>query len=141
MKPLRSCESMSLSEALDYLPQAHEQIISIGSPEDSPRFFTKRWLRSLQLDFEDFTLAALEANPEWRQNQFTQEQALRLLTWYVNTPETITHTVVHCHAGISRSPAVCVFLEQFFGVDYMRSRSTVYPNDHVVAVLRKVAGD
>lgn len=78
-------------------------LISIGDPgEDYGE--TVRFANVLRLEFDD---VEYDVGPEY--TLFDYHLGLKLLRWVNNLPPG-SDVVVHCHGGISRSPAVAKFL-------------------------------
>jgi predicted protein tyrosine phosphatase len=116
------CRAVSRHEAEDnnLCSRAHI-IISISTPAyEQAKVATNSHTKGvLRLQFHDLDEAP---NPEWQANYgqpvlFGKEHAKRIKSFVIRyRPEEI---IVHCDAGISRSPAVAAALSMYFnGEDY-----------------------
>lgn len=120
--------------AEDYAPQPHEAMISIVSPGDEQARLRTSWSHLLRLEFEDFTDAHLAwLSEEHQRHLFTDDQAQQIVDWVRGLPDTVTDLIVHCAAGVSRSPGVCQGLSIVLGFPYWQEM--VRPNKRVVRLI------
>lgn len=86
---------------VDYRKSA---IISVMSPDVDRRVDLTQFKEVLKLDFYDYELRHMR---EFRQdNIFTDEMADQVWNFVSNLGEDIEALVIHCEAGVSRSPAI-----------------------------------
>lgn len=90
------------AEQIDPLPTM--AVISLTSPGKPDAALQPGWAAVLRLAFHDVDSA------EAGYAVFKQAHAAAILDFVDSLPEAITHLVVHCHAGISRSAGVARFL-------------------------------
>lgn len=92
--------------------------ISITSPGKPLAALSPGWAALLRTAFFDIGPEALGQNP------FTRKQALQVLHFLDVLPDSVTHLVVHCHAGISRSPAIARYVAQRYGLAFPKNHTT-----------------
>jgi predicted protein tyrosine phosphatase len=95
---------LSREDAERYEPLGSEICISISDPDADPAQISGRFAAILRLRFTD----ALEKGDE-SDVLFSEEHARAIREFIDGWPEA-TRIVVHCHAGISRSPGVALGL-------------------------------
>ncbi len=102
--------------------------ISIITDESEKFDLNPAWSDSIQLEFED----ADDSNP----NCFSEEQA-EILFNFINKNRN-KKLIIHCTAGVSRSAAVALFIEEYLlgnQIELHRSSYCNY-NRHVFKLLR-----
>jgi predicted protein tyrosine phosphatase len=70
---------------------------------------------------------------------FNDNHAIELAK-FIRDNEDKSQWIIHCKAGISRSGAVGVVINDYFELDYFRFKANnpiVQPNSHIVGLLRK----
>lgn len=116
-----------------------------GENSNQPLQDSSHWVGVITSVFEDldprrFELAGHKdvADRIWAQNQtvFTADQALTLLNEFseaINTNGLPEALVVHCNAGLSRSPAVAKAICELWGItpDWQPTRDAMMKNGHV----------
>lgn len=68
---------------------------------------------------------------------FNKNHAKQIIS-FVNNLKEIDTLVIHCHAGVSRSGAVGVFLAKYLNVDYERFKKenkNIFPNEYILDLL------
>lgn len=100
-----TAEILILSEekARCYEPQGVEVCISITNPDGPPPRLSRRFRAVLRLSFSD--IAAPSPHP-W-DALFNEEHAREILA-FIRTWYDADRIVIHCMAGLSRSPAVAM---------------------------------
>jgi predicted protein tyrosine phosphatase len=96
----------------------------------------------LRLAFHDIDDAALSAHPAVDPGRpFDRSQAEALADWVdaLATDARARQVVVHCHAGISRSPAIALYIAHRYGVP-LAWDSRFLPNRRVLRLLGEYAG-
>jgi predicted protein tyrosine phosphatase len=95
---------LSREAAERYQPQGAEICISISDPEAPPAQLSSNFLAVLRLAFSDIVEARLA--PEVL---FGSEHAMAIVQFIERWPQA-ERLVIHCHAGVSRSPGVALGL-------------------------------
>ena len=95
---------LSREDAERYEPGVREICISIADPDADPALVSKDFLAVLRLNFTDIIE---QADPT--DILFSEDHA-RAIREFIDTWPDATRIVVHCHAGISRSPGVALGL-------------------------------
>ena len=73
---------------------------------------------------------------------FDKEQARAMIDFLDNLPDHVDAVIVHCEAGISRSAAVALFIQDYYGASLTLSfRDTSMYNRHVRRTLDEVYND
>ena len=73
---------------------------------------------------------------------FDKEQARAMIDFLDNLPDHVDAVIVHCEAGISRSAAVALFIQDYYGASLTLSfRDTSMHNRHVRRTLEEVYND
>ncbi|HKJ71795.1 MAG TPA: hypothetical protein VKA55_08605 [Gammaproteobacteria bacterium] len=137
---------MDLEEAAGLPADAETAVISVTDPGVRAPL-ADGFAHVLRLQFHDVDDAMLEAlarlarAPGEEPEPFRAEQARRLVAWaeaLAAAPEPL-RVAVHCHAGVSRSPAIAWFLNGVYGAD-LRWRPHFAPNRRVLRLLAEAAG-
>lgn len=95
---------LSREDAEAYEPRGQEICISISDPDAPPARVSSRFKAVLRLSFDDVTQRG-----EVSDILFAEEHAQEIREFLDSWP-TAERVVVHCHAGVSRSPAVALGL-------------------------------
>jgi len=99
-------------------------------------------LSVLPLGFSDIDFDSLknECKPYKKEAAFNKYHAKNIIE-FLDNHRPGQALAIHCEAGISRSAAVGEFAKEYLGEDgcYFH-RKIVYPNQHVLRLLRKEAG-
>jgi predicted protein tyrosine phosphatase len=95
---------LSREAAERYQPGELEICISISDPEAPPAQLSDSFLAILRLNFSDIVTAELPADV-----LFAQEHAAAIKHFLARWPQA-ERLVIHCHAGVSRSPGVALGL-------------------------------
>ncbi len=95
---------LSRGEAERYEPRGTEICISISDPDAPPARISPRFSAVLRLNFDD-----LAERVEASDILFAQDHA-REISEFVDSWPTANRVVVHCNAGVSRSPGVALGL-------------------------------
>jgi predicted protein tyrosine phosphatase len=93
---------LSREDAERYKPLEREICISIADPDADPAQLSSRFLAVLRLNFTDI----LEQG-EPTDVLFSEDHA-RAITKFIDAWPDAKRIVVHCHAGMSRSPGVAL---------------------------------
>lgn len=127
--------SQAAAEALPFGSQ-HVAFISITSPEDNPAQLQEFRAR-LNLKFHDEDMEGSPYGPKWSDQwtYFDRNMALEVINFVESLPDDVTDIWIHCFAGISRSGAVAVFLNEYLmlGDQFLSSYNNY--NRHVYRVL------
>jgi predicted protein tyrosine phosphatase len=117
--------------------------ISINDTEGS---YSKPWFNEnhsnvLNLHFDDVE-SALEVSPtnKIQCRPFTEEQGKAIID-FIESNKDKRQFIVHCAAGISRSGAVGLFINDYFAGNYdefMKINPYVHPNGHITRTLNKL---
>ena len=103
-KPIPEFVVLSREEAERYEPDEREICISIADPDADPARVSKRFVAVLRLNFTDII-----ALGEPSDVLFSEDHA-RAIREFTDAWPGATRIVVHCHAGMSRSPGVALGL-------------------------------
>lgn len=95
---------LSRQEAENYQPRGREICISISDPDAPAARVSSRFTAVLRLNFDDVTERGEESDI-----LFAEEHA-REIREFVDSWPNARRVVVHCHAGVSRSPGVALGL-------------------------------
>jgi predicted protein tyrosine phosphatase len=95
---------LSREDAESYEPAEDEICISISDPDAPPARVSLRFAGVLRLHFDDVTERGDESDI-----LFAEEHAREIRDFVASWPEA-RRVVVHCHAGVSRSPGVALGL-------------------------------
>ncbi|HEY8852487.1 MAG TPA: hypothetical protein VIM36_09920 [Gemmatimonadaceae bacterium] len=95
---------LSRQDAERYEPGRREICISIADPNADPALLSKDFVAVLRLNFTDIIE---QADPT--DILFSEDHA-RAIREFIDAWPDATRIVVHCHAGISRSPGVALGL-------------------------------
>jgi predicted protein tyrosine phosphatase len=100
---------LSMSRATAYEPSRHEVCISITDPHSEPVQLSPKFADVLRLSFSDI----IEPIPLPSHRLFAQEHATAILEFIGRWPN-VERIVVHCVAGLSRSPAVALAIADLY---------------------------
>jgi predicted protein tyrosine phosphatase len=100
---------LSREAAERYEPSGKEVCISIGDPRGTPAQLSDAFVAVLRLAFNDIT-----AYPDAEDVLFAEEHAEEVLRFVEQWPD-VDRIVVHCHAGVSRSPGAALGLCDVLG--------------------------
>jgi predicted protein tyrosine phosphatase len=103
-KPIPDFVVLSREEAERYKPVEREICISIADPDADPAHLSARFAAVLRLNFTDI----IEMG-EPSDILFSEDHA-RAIREFIEAWPDATRIVVHCHAGVSRSPGVALGL-------------------------------
>jgi predicted protein tyrosine phosphatase len=95
---------LSREDAESYAPGENEICISISDPDAPAARVSSRFAAVLRLHFDDVTERGEESDI-----LFAEEHAREIRDFVASWPN-VRRVVVHCHAGVSRSPAVALGL-------------------------------
>src|SRR5215210_3077862 len=95
---------LSREDAESYEPGENEVCISISDPDAPAARVSSRFAAVLRLNFDDVTERGEESDI-----LFAEEHAREIRDFVTSWPN-VSRVVVHCHAGVSRSPAVALGL-------------------------------
>jgi predicted protein tyrosine phosphatase len=110
-----------------------DAIISIASPEYShPRPNSK--LPRLNIQFHDVVAEILIGNTLWL--PMTESQAEVLVDWALTNVIECDRLIIHCDAGISRSPGVAIGLARYFPLIEENELRDKYPHFNILVALR-----
>lgn len=90
--------------AEQFVPTRQMACISITSPGKPDAALKSGWGALLRIAFHDIGPNAVGQKP------FSKEQAQQLQAFIHQVAPQVSHLVVHCHAGLSRSPAVARYV-------------------------------
>ena len=113
-------------------------MISIATKYDWPEFDEKNCVKATRLSFEDKDPSAylLKDDPNNPMKLFTEKQANMVIDFVEEVKDKIEMLVVHCEAGISRSPAVAGAISKvLFGDDSAFFKGPYKPNMHVYRTI------
>jgi predicted protein tyrosine phosphatase len=135
-------ESMNIS---DSNVEGFNQVAFI-SINDTEGAYSKPWFNEnhsnvLNLHFDDVE-SALEVSPtnKIQCRPFTEEQGKSIID-FIESNKNKKQFIVHCAAGIARSGAVGLFINDYFGENYdefMKNNPYVHPNGHITRTLNKL---
>jgi predicted protein tyrosine phosphatase len=100
---------LSREAAERYEPNGKEICISIGDPHGNPAQLSDAFVAVLRLAFNDIT-----AYPAPEDVLFAEEHAEEVLRFVEQWPDA-DRIVIHCHAGVSRSPGAALGLCDVLG--------------------------
>lgn len=104
-------------------------IISITDPDEPVVFY--RYTNVLRLQFHDFN----QIWPQLTKRTYFNESMAEQIVDFVENNKTVDDLIVHCEAGISRSPAVAAAICEYLNI-YHSFFKTHIPNTMVFAILR-----
>ena len=102
---------LSASRAAAYEPSGHEVCISINDPKSHPITLSSRFADVLRLSFSDIAAPS----PFSFHELFGIDHATAIIEFVDRWPD-IDRIVVHCVAGLSRSPAVALAIAELRGM-------------------------
>ena len=109
--------------------------ITDGDNEDI-HYFDKDYKNVLNLEFDDVTDQDSEGNV-----LFNREHGEKIIE-FVELNKHVETLFVHCLAGVSRSGAVGLFLNDIYGnetyYEFCNSNTKIKPNFYIVALLRRI---
>lgn len=109
-------------------------LISISCPNDKPKLpENKNRIATLSLEFHDLN------EPYKEYKLFSKEDAYKIFE-FLRQNENIRNIVVHCDAGVSRSPAVAAALAKIFNGDDSKYFKEYLPNILVYKTMLNVWG-
>lgn len=113
-------------------------LISITTPGTSPLFIDIKMMdllscnRVLQIQFDDISEESLAS----RFVAFNEQLAAAVFD-FLDQIKKENHLLVHCEAGLSRSPAIAIYAAKMFGLDPEKEFNlSLYKPNHLV--LRKL---
>jgi predicted protein tyrosine phosphatase len=95
---------LSREEAERYEPGEREVCISIADPDTDPARLSRRFAAVLRLNFTDVV------EPEDPSDVIFSDDHARAIRDFIDSWPDAARIVVHCHAGMSRSPGVALGL-------------------------------
>ena len=104
-------------------------IISVTDPEEP--IACENHDNVLRLQFHDLDVIWPQLNEV---TYFSNEMADKIVE-FVNANNNVDHMVVHCEAGICRSPAIAAAISEYLGIAHVFFRSHI-PNTMVFSMLR-----
>lgn len=122
----------------DNVADKNVAIISISEPSlkgEKGYHYLKNNKNVLNLDFHDID------EPCKDYTHFTKEMAKEIID-FVNKNEDKKTLIIHCHAGISRSGAVGLAINEYLGQDYKefkKQNPQVIPNTLVTKIFNELA--
>lgn len=129
---------MSRSEAQDFDPGMKFSIISVWTPDDEPNTFVTMPNKILSLSFSDINdkrLDGIETSFGVFQI-FTELQARKIIKFVESELERgVEAFVIHCDAGVSRSPAIGQFLDEVYNGAKKVPHSRMLYNTYVYKTL------
>lgn len=107
-------EVRSRFDAKEFVPGVPWAAISVASyKEDLPRLNATQRMGLLQLAFADIEFQRIGSE----NHMFSNEQADEILKFVKEMYDRVEVFLVHCEAGISRSPAIAAALTKIYGGD------------------------
>lgn len=128
---------LSKDKVVHYQPSEKSFLIRIG---DTPSEF-----EDISANYEDvLTLCFYDIYPKpaiplnW--NAFSKKEAISVIEFFnkIETQKNASELVIHCHAGISRSPAIALSYAWFVGSEALQNDIMLgkhIPNGHVLNVM------
>jgi len=117
--------------------------ITDGDREDA-HYFDKDYSNVLNLEFDDATDEENERRRKFGQIEyilFTKEQGEKILE-FIEQNKHVETFYVHCLAGVSRSGAVGLFINDLHGeesyFEFANSNPIIKPNYFILAMLRRL---
>ena len=110
--------------------------ISIRDPEDDslPKINRCQLVDCLYLNFHDSIIADSDIK------LFNENHADQILDFVLRVWDKIDRLVIHCYAGVARSPAVAAIISKlYYGSDEVYFQEPYKPNKHVYDTLYRVA--
>ena len=114
---------------------------------DNEHYFSENKSNVLNLNFDDcekdMVLKDISTKEDISMKAFTKEQAKELYNFLTIQKEKFDRKVciVHCHAGISRSSACGLIVNEIYGEDYKKFKydnPQIHPNQLVVRLMHEV---
>jgi predicted protein tyrosine phosphatase len=103
-KPIPEFLVLSREEAERYEPGEREICISIADPDADPALLSSRFAAVLRLNFTDIIELGEPSDVLFSADH------VRAIRKFIDAWPDATRIVVHCHAGVSRSPGVALGL-------------------------------
>jgi len=126
---IKKIEFMSQSEAEGIIPKQNEAIISISCPKDVVHL-SNLWRNKLELKFHDIDF------PEDDKVIFNEDHYDQIMNFLNSIENSVENIVVHCHAGISRSAAVAMFIADIYRLNF-NTNYTLY-NKYIYTTCKKL---
>ena len=101
---------LSLPRAAEYEPSRREICISITDPKSEPAELSAQFADVLRLAFSDI----VEPTGLPSHQLFAAEHATAIIEFLDRWPD-VDRIVIHCHAGLSRSPGVALAIAELRG--------------------------
>ncbi len=127
---------------LQHSDKAFISILNSDTPNAS--YFNKDYSNVLRLIFDDATEEENENRIKKGLKELqliTTEQCKSLLS-FIEQNKHVETFYVHCSAGVSRSGAVGVFINDLFGeesyFEFANSNPIIKPNYYILAILRRI---
>lgn len=125
---------LSVADAEKIKPKNTLALISLTDPESHPYISYAKWKFHIRLEFED-------VSSQDDGVVFTTDMAKNLIDFALSMPDSVTHIIIHCIQGVSRSGAVTKFLTKHIFKDCFNQafdKDYVYYNRFVYRTLCRV---
>ena len=98
-------------------PDKDVMLISISEPGEDVNIKFEEWGYPLQLKFHDIDISTGDVRRVMACNEndlvpFSEDIAKQLIDYVLEHKDKVKGIIVHCHAAISRSPAVVKFIKE-----------------------------
>lgn len=145
------CRFLSRKQIQELVPAKNAVLISMFDPEQGPPTLQEGWLNVLPIcchDIDEVSAAEGNVDDAFKVDQpilFDSKMAASIIQFADNSREAdVEQVYVHCHAGLSRSGAVALFLGSYLGVPVFNDQLPITMqyalyNKKVYATLNRVA--
>lgn len=121
------------------MPLVPHVIVSISTPGDMPaeigtNFWTRRLVQLQFHDLDDYVMQHVEIKDQYEGQCFNKQHAREILEAVADCPDAEV-LVVHCDAGLSRSPGVAAALSKILVGDDSGFFYRYHPNMRVYRTL------
>jgi predicted protein tyrosine phosphatase len=132
--PYRKLLVLSKSKAESFIHEQPWACISIHDSHDNPAKINKvQQVGILQLCFDDINQPCDDLK------MFTEEQAIETLDFVKKVWDKVELLMIHCYAGICRSPAIAAMISKIYYGDDLHFYQHYTPNSWVYQTIYQVA--
>jgi predicted protein tyrosine phosphatase len=142
---ITSVDFWSRNQVNDYLFNDNDIVISITNPKQHSALISQA-ADVLHLQFQDMDLEMCELVTEMDTDTdfgiFTKEKAQAVMTFIelYHKAEKSYRVIVHCDAGIARSPAIALYVAAATKCEFSNQSYTARANEWVIKLLSKMSG-
>lgn len=133
---------LAYDDLYEYIPSEKSILIRLHIEENEDLSFEKKYINILKINIIDEWDIN---NPKFKNKLFTNEHSLEIYNFVTNYLSNIHEIVIHCKAGLSRSPSVAICLLNFLGekeqgLNYIHKYRAM-PNRLIIETMSKTIED